>query len=32
MSYAGVRDPEKLAALLAYLGTLADQPVAPPGG
>ncbi len=32
MSYAGVTDPEKLAALLAYLGTLADQPVAPPGG
>jgi len=32
MSYAGVRDPEKLAALLAYLGTLADQPVPPPGG
>jgi cytochrome c len=32
MVYAGVKDPQKLAALLAYLGTLADQPVPPPGG
>lgn len=32
MSYAGLKNPEKLAALLAYLGTLADQPVPPPGG
>ena len=27
MVYNGVQDPEKLADLLAYLGTLSDQPV-----
>ena len=30
MVYTGVQDPEKLADLLAYLGTLSDMPVALP--
>ena len=30
MVYAGINDPEKLAELVAYLGTLSDAPVALP--